>query len=79
LATLINGNFIWIATKGFLPAAIVAGSSAIGDQQYGVSGDFTCQKVSSGGSMIDPHLALTLTAIATAGTSDILINCDPTF
>jgi hypothetical protein len=77
--TLLNGNFCFIATKGFVPAAIVTAGSAVGDQQYGVSGNFACQKVSSGGSMISQRNAITLTAIATNGTSDIWVNCDPTF
>lgn len=78
LSTLINGNFIFIVTKGFLPAAYVPGSTAIGDALVGAAGNFTLTRTASGSAPVSSRNALALTAIA-SGVADVWVNADPTF
>lgn len=78
LSTLINGNFIFIVTKGFLPGAYVPGSTAIGDSLAGVTGNFTLQRTASGTAPISRRMAVALTAIS-SGAADVWVDCDPTF
>ena len=77
--TLLNGNFCFIATKGFLPTAAVVASTAIGDALVGASGNFVCARVASGNAPTSVRNAIALTAVSANTTSDILINCDITF
>lgn len=79
LATLVNGNFIFIVTKGFVPAAAVVASTAVGDAIVGASGNFTVTRTASGTAPVSSRNALALTAVSANTTSDIWINCDPTF
>lgn len=81
LATLVNGNFIFIVTKGFVPACYVPGSCAVGDQFNGSSGNFTLNKTASG-STPSPFTVKLFTAVSASTSSayaDMWINCDPTF
>jgi hypothetical protein len=78
LTTLINGNFIFIVTKGFLPGAYVPGSTAIGDSLAGVTGNFTLQRTASGTAPISRRMAIAQTAIA-SGAADVLVDTDLTF
>ena len=78
-ATALNGNFCFIATKGFVPAAAVVASTAVGDAIIGASGNFTVTRTASGSAPLCSKLALALSAVTTAVTADIWINCDPTF
>ena len=79
LATLVNGNFIFIATKGFVPAAAVVALTAVGDAIIGAAGNFTVTRTASGSAPASSRNALALTAVSANTTSDIWINCDPTF
>jgi len=78
-ATALNGNFCFIATKGFLPAAAVVASVAVGDAVIGASGNFTAARVASGTAPTTRFFATALTAVTANTTADILINTDPTF
>lgn len=78
LSTLINGNFIFIVTKGFLPGAYVPASTAIGDSLTGSSGNFVMTRTASGTAPISVRNAIALTAIA-SGVADVMVNADPTF
>ena len=78
-ATALNGNFCFIATKGFVPAAAVVASVAVGDAVIGASGNFTAARVASGTAPTTRFFATALTAVSANTTADILINCDPTF
>ena len=77
--TALNGNFCFIATKGFLPAAAVCASTAVGDALIGASGNFIVTRTASGSAPLCSKLALALSAVTAAVTADIWINCDPTF
>jgi hypothetical protein len=77
--TALNGNFCFIATKGFVPAAAVVASTAVGDAIVGASGNFTVTRTASGSAPVSSRNALALTAVSANTTSDIWINCDPTF
>ena len=79
-ATLaLNGNFCFIATKGFVPNAAVVGSTAIGDALVGASGNFTVARVASGTAPTSSRNAIALTAVTGNTTADIWVNTDPTF
>ena len=78
LSTLINGNFIFIVTKGFLPGAYVPGLTAIGDSLAGVTGNFTLQRTASGTAPISRRMAIAQTAIA-SGVADVWVDTDLTF
>lgn len=78
LSALINGNFIFIVTKGFLPGAYVPGSTAIGDSLAGVTGNFTLQRTASGTAPISRRMAIAQTAIA-SGAADVWVDTDLTF
>lgn len=78
LSTLINGNFIFIVTKGFLPGAYVPSATAVGDSLAGVTGNFTLQRTASGTAPISRRMALALTAIA-SGVADVWVDTDLTF
>ena len=78
-ATALNGNFCFIATKGFLPAAAVCASTAVGDAIIGASGNFTVTRTASGSAPLCSRNALALSAVTANVTADIWINCDPTF
>jgi hypothetical protein len=77
--TALNGNFCFIATKGFLPAAAVCASTAVGDALIGASGNFIVTRTASGSAPLCSKLALALSAVTANVTADIWINCDPTF
>lgn len=77
--TALNGNFCFIATKGFLPAAAVCASTAVGDAIIGASGNFTVTRTASGSAPLCSRNALALSAVTANVTADIWINCDPTF
>jgi hypothetical protein len=77
--TALNGNFCFIATKGFLPAAAVGASTAVGDALIGASGNFIVTRTASGSAPLCSKLALALSAVTANVTADIWINCDPTF
>jgi hypothetical protein len=78
-ATALNGNFCFIATKGFVPAAAVVASTAVGDALVGAAGNFTVTRTASGSAPVSSRNALALTAVTANVTADIWINCDPTF
>jgi hypothetical protein len=78
-ATALNGNLCFIATKGFVPGAAVVGSTAIGDALVGAAGNFVVTRTASGSAPVSSRNALALTAVTANVTSDIWINCDPTF
>ena len=79
LNTIINGNVIFIATQGFVPGAAVVASTAVGDAIIGTSGNFTVTRTASGSAPLCSRNALALSAVTANVTSDIWINCDPTF
>lgn len=79
LATIANGNFVFIATKGFLPGAAVVASTAVGDAIVGASGNFTVTRTASGTAPVSSRNALALSAVTANTTADIWINCDPTY
>jgi hypothetical protein len=77
--TALNGNFCFIATKGFVPAAAVVALTAVGDAIVGAAGNFVVTRTASGTAPVSSRNALALTAVSANITSDIWINCDPTF
>jgi len=77
--TALNGNFCFIATKGFVPAAAVVASVAVGDAIVGAAGNFTVARVASGTAPTSRRLAIAQSAVTAAITADILIDCDITF
>ncbi len=77
--TLLNGNFCFIATKGFLPACAVVASVAVGDAVIGASGNFTAARVASGTAPTTRRLAIAQSAVTANTTADLLIDCDITF
>ncbi len=77
--TLLNGNFCFIATKGFVPAAAVVASTAIGDSLMGASGNFVVTRIGSGTAPTSVHNAIALTAVTANTTADIWVNCELTF
>ena len=79
LATLINGNFIFIVTKGFLPGAIAAGSVAAGDLVIGAAGNFTAARIASGSNITQAKYAVAQSAVTANTTADLWINCDLTY
>lgn len=78
-AKALNGNWCFIATKGFVPAAAVVGSTAIGDALVGATGNFTVARVASGSAPTSRWNAIALTAVTGNTTADILVNTDITF
>jgi len=78
LATIVNGNFIFIVTRGWIPSAYVPASTAIGDSLAGASGNFVLTRTASGTAPISRRMALALTAIA-SGVADVWVDTDPTF
>jgi hypothetical protein len=78
-ATYLNGNFCFIATKGFLPAAAVVASVAVGDAVIGAAGNFTAARVASGTAPTTRRLAIAQSAVTANTTADLLIDCDITF
>ena len=78
-ATALNGNWCFIATKGFLPTAAVVASTAIGDALVGASGNFTVARVASGTAPTSRINAIAQSAVSVNTTSDILIYTDITF
>jgi hypothetical protein len=81
LATLVNGNFVFIVTKGFVPSAYVPGSCAVGDSFFGSAGGFTTTKTASGSSpsTYTVKLLTALSASTSNAYADLWVNCDPTF
>lgn len=77
-AAALNGNFCFIATKGFVPSCYVPSGTAIGNALVGTSGNFTLVGVASGTAPISRFLATALTAIS-SGVADLLVNTDVTF
>lgn len=77
-ALALNGNWCFIATKGFVPSAYVPGSTAVGDSLTGSAGNFTFTRTGSGTAPISRYNAIALTAIA-SGVADILVNTDLTY
>lgn len=78
-ATALNGNWCFIATKGFLPGAAVVAATAIGDFLVGAAGNFTVGKVASGTAPTTRFGAVAQSAVTGNTTADILIDTDPTF
>lgn len=78
-ATALNGNWCFVATKGFLPAAAVVAATAIGDAIIGAAGNFTVGRVASGTAPTSSRNALALTGVSGNTTADLWINTDPTF
>lgn len=78
-ATALNGNYCFIATKGFLPAAAVVAATAIGDAIIGASGNFTVTRIASGSALTTSRNAIALSGVSGNVTADIWINTDPTF
>lgn len=78
-ATALNGNFCFIATKGFLAAAAVVASTAIGDFLVGAAGNFVVARVASGTAPTSRFGAIAQSAVTGNTTADILIDTDITF
>lgn len=77
-ATALNGNWCFIATKGFLSGVNVPAATAVGDAIIGAAGNFTLGRVASGTAPTTKYVAIAQTAVA-AGVADILIDTDITF
>lgn len=77
-ATALNGNWCFIATKGFLSGVAVPALTAVGDAIIGAAGNFTLGRVASGTAPTTKYVAIAQTAVA-AGVADILIDTDITF
>jgi hypothetical protein len=78
LATALNGNYVWIATSGFVKGAYVPGSTAIGDSLTMSSGNFTLTRTASGTAPISKRILQALTAIS-SGNADVLVDTDWTY
>ena len=74
-AAALNGNFVYVGLKGFIPAAISVTSTAVGDALIGASGNFTVARVAAGTAPTNRVLGWALTAIA-SGLSDVLAVVD---
>lgn len=77
-AAILNGNYIWIATSGFVPGVAVPASTAIGDSLTGVSGNFLMFRTASGTAPISKRICQALTAVA-ATVADCLVDTDWTY
>ena len=78
-ATTLNGNWCFIATKGFLAAAAVVAATARGDALVGAAGNFVVGRVGSGVAPTSRYNAIALTAVSANTTADIMIDTDITF
>lgn len=78
-ATALNGNWCFIATKGFLPNAAVVAATAVGDALVGAAGNFVVGRVASGTAPTSRFNAIAQSAVTGNTTADILINTDITF
>lgn len=78
LATALNGNFVWIATSGFVKGVQVPASTAIGDSLTGVSGNFLLFRTASGTAPISKRILQALTAVA-SNVADCLVDTDWTY
>lgn len=78
-ATALNGNWCFIATKGFLPNAAVVAATAVGDALVGAAGNFTVGRVASGTAPTSRYNAIAQSAVTGNTTADILINTDLTY
>lgn len=78
-AAALNGNWCFIATKGFVPAAAVVALTAIGDALVGATGNFTVARVASGTAPTSRYVAIAQSAVTGNVTSDINIFTDLTY
>jgi hypothetical protein len=77
-ATLLNGNYVWIATSGFVKGVAVPASTAIGDSLTGTSGNFLLARTASGTAPISKRILQALTAVS-ATVADCLVDTDWTY
>jgi len=77
-AAILNGNWCFIATSGFVPGVAVPGSTAIGDSLTGVSGNFLLFRTASGTAPISKRICQALTAV-TSNVADCLVDTDWTY
>jgi hypothetical protein len=78
LATALNGNYVWIATSGFVKGVAVPAATAIGDALVGVSGNFLAARIASGTAPTSKRILQALTAVA-ATVADCLVDTDWTY
>ena len=78
LATILNGNFCFIVTRGWLPGVSVPAATAIGDALVGTAGNFTLDRVASGTAPTSRYNLIAQTAVAN-NVADVLVNTDLTF
>jgi hypothetical protein len=77
-AAALNGNWVWIATSGYVPGAYVPAATAIGDSLTMSSGNFTLTRTASGTAPISKRILQALTAIS-SGNADVLVDTDWTY
>lgn len=65
LAATINGNFCFIFTGGYLPGALVAASTAVGDAMIGGTAAFTPVRIAANSALTNKVIGFAETAIAT--------------
>jgi hypothetical protein len=67
LTAISGGSWVWIAVGGYVKGANAPGSTAVGDQLYGTSGNFTLARVAvsnSTGGVAAPLFATAITAVS---------------
>jgi hypothetical protein len=72
-AAQLNGNFVWIAVSGFVPACIAPASTAIGDAIIGATGAFTPARVAAGTAPTNQIIGWARSAVA-SGLCDISVS-----
>lgn len=74
-ASVLTGNWVWIFTGGYLPAVVVAASTAKDDILIGTTGDQTFARVAAGTAPTYKPAAIALTNVAST-LSDIFVQLD---
>lgn len=78
LATILNGNFCFIVTRGFVAAASAPAATAVGDALVGTAGNFTLARVASGTAPTSRYNFIAQSALSASNTADVLVNTDLT-
>lgn len=65
-----NGSYVWIGLAGFIPGAIAAASTAIGDAVIAAAGNFTTGRTAAGTAPTNKVLGWALSAVS-GGLADV--------
>jgi hypothetical protein len=71
-ATLLNGNFVWVAVNGWVPGAIAPASTVAGDAIIAAAGNFTPARVAANTAPTNKLIGWATSAVA-AGLCNILL------